>query len=113
MGNVLNFAPKPRNPVRLTPEQQAYVAAGRATHSALNVRTPRTIQTGYGMLCRVFVIAMPSDGIRIYDAASWERVDSPIVTLSEYEPVITLNRECKHGITIDPGQGGIVTCTFN
>ncbi|KIG09820.1 hypothetical protein BurMR1_3057 [Burkholderia sp. MR1] len=117
MGKVLAFAPRPRMPGPLSAEQLQLIAAGRATHSALNVTTPRTVQRGYGTLCRVFVITMPTNGVRIYDAASLAEATPSNLVMECVKPpsenVIAVDWPCMRGITIDPGDGGHVTATFN
>ncbi|MFM0135672.1 hypothetical protein [Caballeronia grimmiae] len=117
MGKVLAFAPRPRMPGPVSEEQLQLIAAGRATHAALNVTTPRTVQVGWGTLCRVFVIAMPSDGVRIYDAASIAEATPENLVLECVTPpqlgVIAVDWPCIRGITIDPGTGGHVTASFN
>ncbi|WP_250450693.1 hypothetical protein [Caballeronia sp. ATUFL_M2_KS44] len=117
MGKVLAFAPRPRMPGPLGDEQLQLIAAGRATHGALNITTPRTVQRGYGTLCRVFVITMPTNGVRIYDAATMAEATPENLVLEcttlPSQGMIALDWPCMRGITIDPGDGGHVTATFN
>jgi hypothetical protein len=119
MGQVLNFAPPPIIQGPVTYEQAVLIQQGRATHTALNIRTPRTIKLGPGRLCRVFVIVAPTGGVvGLYDSASVREAGEETALMAraaelEMPCVFEVHSPVSKGITIDPGEGGILTASFN
>ena len=87
------------------------------SQSALNITTTTVVKASPGMLAKVVVVTAPSAPGGIYDSATTTGLGASNLIDSIGQGlaasyVFDLNWPSQHGITINPGTGGVMSVSY-